>query len=239
MGYVQSQIRRVCEAVLSPDWMMFHGSRQSRAVALTFDDGPHPEHTPRLLDELARLQIRATFFVIGECAQQRPDLIRRIAAEGHAIGHHTWTHSNPEITSARTFAEEVGRTQAFLEQTIGQPCRLFRPPRGQLTVLKTLGLWLQRQNIVLWNVDSDDCRVGSSQLAPEWIRSWRPQSGDVVLLHDDSPLAAKLVDPMSERVQAARLRFATVPEMLGQRPPVPFRALAAAIRDPSSFDGMP
>ena len=239
MGFLQSQIRRVCEAVLPPAWMLFRGPSHSRAVALTFDDGPHPEHTPRLLDELARLQIRATFFVIGECAQQRPDLVRRIAADGHAIGHHTWTHANPNVTSARTFAEEVERTQAFLEMTLGRPCRFFRPPRGQLTVMKTLSLWLQRQHIVLWNVDSDDCRVGTADLAREWVHTWRPQSGDVVLLHDDSHIAANLVDPISEHVQAARLRFVTIPELLGQRPPVPYRAPAAVIRDPSSFDGMP
>jgi peptidoglycan/xylan/chitin deacetylase (PgdA/CDA1 family) len=156
-----------------------------QTVALTFDDGPHPEWTPRILDALARHGARATFFVIGARAAAHPDIVRRLAAEGHAIGHHSWSHSEPATTPARVLLDENRRTRKFLEDLLERPTPLFRPPHGELTPLKLLGAWAQRNVVVLWNRDPKDYQMtAAAELEAAFVA--RPlKAGDVVLLHDN------------------------------------------------------
>lgn len=156
----------------------------SNAIALTFDDGPHPEWTPRILDALAAAGAKATFFVIGERADRYPDIVRRLAAEGHAVGHHSWTHSEPGSTSARVLLQEIRRTRALLEQLTGRPAPLFRPPHGKLTALKLLAVWWERNAVVLWNKDPKDFGLPDAAALLAWAERQPLVAGDIVLLHD-------------------------------------------------------
>src|ERR1039457_1000625 len=99
-------------------------------LALTFDDGPNPVWTPRLLDLLASHDVRATFFLVGSHAQAQSALVRQIVAAGHLIGNHSWSHPNLALSSARRINEELSRTGQALEQIAGAPIRYFRPPFG-------------------------------------------------------------------------------------------------------------
>lgn len=162
---------------------------EKRAVALTFDDGPHPELTPRLLDVLAGHGAHATFFVIGREAERQPALIRRIAAEGHAVGHHSWTHSEPASTPARVLLAETRRTRALLEDLLGRPAPLFRPPHGKVTTAELLGAWWQRNTVVLWNRDPKDFQMQNAEELRAWFTEQPLAAGDVVLLHDTHPHA--------------------------------------------------
>jgi peptidoglycan-N-acetylglucosamine deacetylase len=104
-----------------------HVVTQDHVVALTFDDGPHPEFTPRLLEILRGHQARATFFMLGEAARRYPDLVKQVATEGHAIGNHSWDHpSFPLITARQQQQQIIACAQALAPY--GQ--RLFRPPYG-------------------------------------------------------------------------------------------------------------
>jgi peptidoglycan/xylan/chitin deacetylase (PgdA/CDA1 family) len=154
------------------------------SVALTFDDGPHPEWTPRVLDALAARGARATFFVIGERAERNPALVRRIAAEGHAVGHHSWTHSEPATTTARALLDETRRTRALVEELTGRPAPLFRPPHGKLTAAKLLGVWRQRNAVVLWNRDPKDFQLGHAAALIAALADRPLVAGDILLLHD-------------------------------------------------------
>ncbi|MGD0629084.1 MAG: polysaccharide deacetylase family protein [Terracidiphilus sp.] len=125
-------------------------------LALTFDDGPNPACTPRLLDILAQHDVRATFFLIGSFAQQQPGLVRRILAAGHLIGNHSWSHPNLALTSARRVDEELTRTRDTLRQLAGVPIRYFRPPYGArrphvLRAARQLGM-----ESVTWNAMTTD-----------------------------------------------------------------------------------
>jgi peptidoglycan/xylan/chitin deacetylase (PgdA/CDA1 family) len=125
-------------------------------IALTFDDGPNPTWTPKLLDTLATRNVHATFFLLGGFAQAQPDLIRRIAAEGHLIGNHSWSHPDLSRTSARNVREELVRTSQTLEQITGAPVRYFRPPFGArrpavFRIARELKL-----TPVLWNAMTND-----------------------------------------------------------------------------------
>jgi len=125
-------------------------------LALTFDDGPNPAWTPRLLDILAGHEARATFFLIGKYAEAEPALVRRIADAGHSIGNHTWSHPNLALTKANKIYEELSRTTNVLEQIAGRGVKLFRPPFGArrpevLRIARAQGL-----TPVLWNAMTND-----------------------------------------------------------------------------------
>lgn len=125
-------------------------------LALTFDDGPNPEWTPRLLDILARREVHATFFLVGRYAEAEPALVRHIVAAGHQIGNHSWSHLNLALASASRIEEQLSRTSQTLEQITGSPVRFFRPPFGArrpavLRIARRLGLIP-----VLWNAMTSD-----------------------------------------------------------------------------------
>ena len=178
-----------------------------REIALTFDDGPHPQWTPRLLDLLAKRGMRATFFVIGRLALAHPHLVRRIVAEGHALGNHTWTHSNPARTGWKQFHREVRRTRSVLEELTGSEVSLMRPPHGALTPAKLAALWWQKQTISLWNVDTDDCAMESHEVMGDWAAEYQPAHGDIVLLHDDLPYAETVVKSLPDMEWFETTRF--------------------------------
>lgn len=168
-----------------------------KEIALTFDDGPHPDWTPDVLDALAQAEWKGTFFVVGERAAQFPHIIQRIVAEGHAIGNHTYTHSDPRQTSAPRFHEEVRRTDQLLTELTGARPVLMRPPMGHLTPGKFRRLWQNGQSIVLWNVDPEDFAMSDNSAALNWAHTYVAQNGDVILLHDRLPYAGAVVRALS------------------------------------------
>jgi len=221
MGLLRQSLKRILEHTLPPSALLPSG-RQRRVssdppgLSLTFDDGPHPEFTPRLLDQLAAVGIRATFFVVGQQAQKFPGLIRRMAAEGHEVGNHTWTHSEPSRTSARDFLREVRETRLLLEDLTGKPSRLMRPPKGELSLLKLSGLLRLRQTLVLWNRDPRDYAMESWADMEEWCRTYLPEHGDIVLMHDNRPHCVTAVALLGTVSPAADCRFVTVSEWLAR-----------------------
>jgi len=184
--------------------------RNRLQVSLTFDDGPHPEHTPRLLDALHKAQFCATFFVIGERAQRYPHLIRRIVEAGHELGNHTFTHREPTEVTANSFLEELQRTRDFLHNLTGTNCRLVRPPKGQLALGKCWSIWKQRQTVVLWNIDSHDYRMKTRTEMDRWCAAYRPSRGDILLMHDNHPYAEFAVNEFAGSAQFAQVEFVPV-----------------------------
>ena len=125
-------------------------------LALTFDDGPNPAWTQRLLEALARHEVKATFFMLGSRAAAEAALVRRVAAEGHLIGNHSWGHLNLAVTGEKRVREELRRTSETLEQITGAPVKFFRPPFGArrpavMRIARELGL-----TPVLWNAMTSD-----------------------------------------------------------------------------------
>ncbi len=213
--------RNVLDLAAPRELFLTRGSPASRTVCLTFDDGPHPEHTPTLLDALSRERIRATFFVLGKAAFRYPLLVRRILAEGHAVGHHSYTHGEPAQTGPLTLATEVRRRAHLLRREGLRGSRLFRPPHGRVGLAKLALLWGMRKTVVLWNVDPRDWAAE----APEEVTSFferRPlQGGDVVLLQDVCPWATHAIPLLARQAREAGLRFDTVDALIAERVPGP------------------
>lgn len=154
----------------------------SPTVALTFDDGPDPASTPRVLDVLAEHRVVATFFCVGERARRHPDLMHRIVAEGHAVGSHSDTHHVSELSPAATM-RDYRAGHAAVEEVLGRPVQLFRPPHGRLDVRTARALRRSRLAPRLWTIDPGDYMPGTG--TDDVVRTVSAAvAGDVVLLHD-------------------------------------------------------
>ena len=201
-------------ATLPSRLFLTHGPRRGRSVCLTFDDGPDPVYTPAVLDVLRDCRVRATFFVIGEKVERHPEIVRRMVAEGHGVGNHSFHHNDPQSTSARQLMDEVHRTKVLLAGVLGFDVTLFRPPRGKLTASKLWWLWKARQTVVLWNVDPKDFARTTAREVHDWFEARALRGGDLVLLHDRVPHAIEIIPSLVERARASGLTFSTVSEWL-------------------------
>ena len=157
--------------------------------ALTFDDGPNPAVTPYLLDVLARHQVRATFFLIGKWVREEPELTRRIATAGHAIGNHTQHHPWLPRLSAQEIHREMRDCNHALEDVLGRPVTLFRPPHGArspavLRSARALGLLTVQWNIIAgdWNPRPPDELL--RRIEKGRARNLRRGRGSMLVLHD-------------------------------------------------------
>ncbi len=153
----------------------------AREVALTFDDGPSP-FTAQILDSLRAHRIQATFFLCGENSERYPDLVRRIQAEGHEIGNHTYSHPYLTFAGRARIAREIDRTQEVLERLSGRRPRLFRPPFG----VRWFPLWSvlreRGMTMVLWSVRGYDGRLAPRDITRRILERAHP--GAIILLHD-------------------------------------------------------
>jgi len=186
------------------------GPKREPFVYLTFDDGPHPEHTPRLLDILAEHHVPATFFLIGSLAEKYPAVVLRIAREGHTVGNHTFHHTRIKKVSVGKLMDEIRRTSNVLADITGRRSRFFRPPYGGLTPLAALRLWAAGHTVVLWNSDPRDFMLTSAEGLSDWFRAHPPDAGDIILLHDRLPYAAVVLPRLVEETRRRGLEFAAV-----------------------------
>jgi peptidoglycan/xylan/chitin deacetylase (PgdA/CDA1 family) len=164
-------------------------------VALTFDDGPHPVHTPQILEILRHHGARAAFFPLGRNAERHPDLVREMSAGGHTVGNHSYGHRRMFLAPAHQILREMADTSQIIADLTGQRPLFFRPPWG-------LGGWRSlrlasrlHMRTVLWSVSSKDwTRPGAERIMRRVLEKAR--DGSIVLLHD-----AKFDDPEEDRSQ--------------------------------------
>ncbi|WIX99585.1 polysaccharide deacetylase family protein [Amycolatopsis mongoliensis] len=172
------------------------------AVALTFDDGPYPSTTPALLAALDG--VRATFFLWGEHAAEHPALVRAIAAAGHVIGNHTWTHPHLTGLSAENRDQEVRRTQDLLVSLTGARPVLFRPPYGDTDDAVRATAAGHGLTEVLWTVDTRDWAGAATD---EIVAAAdRVEPGGVVLMHEGRPETVAAVPRILSALAARGLR---------------------------------
>ncbi|MFD8067098.1 polysaccharide deacetylase family protein [Streptomyces parvulus] len=156
---------------------------RGRTMLLTFDDGPHPDYTPHILDTLAEYDVRATFFVCGEMADFNRDLISRMADEGHVVGNHTWSHPLLTSLSRRRIRSEMERTSEVVDKACGEPPRWFRAPygawnRNAFRIGADLGM-----EPLAWTVDTLDWTTPGTRTIVDRVEDGAAP-GVVVLSHD-------------------------------------------------------
>jgi peptidoglycan/xylan/chitin deacetylase (PgdA/CDA1 family) len=196
-------------------------ARGTRQLALTYDDGPNDPHTLRLLEVLAKHDVRATFFLIGRYIQQRPDIVREVVKAGHVIGNHTFTHPLLIFKSAAEVRKELSDCCSAIQDAVGEPANLFRPPFGGrrpavLRVARELGL-----EPIMWNVTGYDWSAPPAATIEKKV-SHQIRGGDVILLHDgshkqmgaDRSQTVLATDHMITRYKSEGCGFKTIREML-------------------------
>lgn len=172
--------------------------RDGRAVALTFDDGPNPNATPAILDALRERGVRATFFILGRHAERWPDLVQRVAEDGHAIGNHGYYHRKLHFKSPAYVRDDLTRGADAIERASGVRPRLFRAPHGfrapwVSAIARSLGERTVGWSLGVW--DSD--RPGVEAIVERTVAGAHP--GSILLLHDGDGY-----DPNGDRTQTAR-----------------------------------
>ncbi|MFI6507311.1 polysaccharide deacetylase family protein [Streptosporangium sp. NPDC050855] len=187
-----------------------------RCVALTFDDGPGP-YTGWLLDLLAERRVRASFFVVGRMVSEEDEaVLRRMVAEGHELGNHTWNHPQLTRLDPGEVREELGRTQWLVKRVTGVTMGLMRPPYG-LT-----GPWVAAESRhlglaqILWNVDTRDWHDRDVSVVAHRAAGAGP--GSIVLLHDIHPSTVRAVPRLLDDLAGRGYRFVTLSELYGRRP---------------------
>jgi peptidoglycan-N-acetylglucosamine deacetylase len=200
----------------------FHGlQRGSKQIALTFDDGPNDPYTLKLLEVLAKHNVRATFFLVGRYVRQRPDIVREIARQGHAIGNHTFSHPLLVFRHGLGIRNEIQQCRDAITDAVGEHSNLFRPPWGArrpavFRIVRQLGL-----EPVMWSVTGYDWNAPSADYIEKRVAA-RIRGGDVVLLHDGGHAAfgenrsktVEAVDRLIARYKANGYEFVRVSEMM-------------------------
>ena len=157
--------------------VVFQTDGKSGKLALTFDDGPDPRWTPRVLDMLARLHIQATFFVLGSAVQAHPELIARQVAEGHEVGVHNWVHTDVYGVSFSELSDSVDRTCEAIEAAGAPSPRLWRPPYGRVDAPAMMVASLKKMDLLLWSVHTPTAAKATA------VKD-TAGAGSVVLCHD-------------------------------------------------------
>jgi peptidoglycan/xylan/chitin deacetylase (PgdA/CDA1 family) len=215
---IRQLVRAGLTQVLPRRRYLVRGPRRSRRICLTFDDGPHPELTPQYLDLLAALGVRATFFLVGQNAEQFPELARRILTDGHAIGNHSYSHPNRGSVSRRQMAEDMRLGAEVIAAASGQQPTLYRPPRGAVTAADLCAFLYSNLTVVLWNKDPKDFACRREHEVSDWFSACPPGSGDIFLLHDVHPHSLTALPRLVAQARQAGLDFTTIDEWTGSPP---------------------
>ncbi len=161
----------------------------SRKIAITFDDGPHPYYTEQLLDGLKERGVKATFFVTGMHAEQYPELICRMSDEGHLIGNHTYSHIQLSSSNSETFKEELIQTNEVIEELTGQEVQYVRPPYGT---------WDKKFNVA---------RIVQKVMS-------KADENDIILMHDEYKSTVTAALQIIDELMEQGYEFVTVDELL-------------------------
>jgi peptidoglycan/xylan/chitin deacetylase (PgdA/CDA1 family) len=193
----------------------------TKQLALTYDDGPNDPHTLRLLEVLAKHDVRVTFFLIGRYVRQHPEIAREVVKAGHVVGNHTFTHPLLTFMSVVEIRRELTDCRSALQDAIGEHSNLFRPPFGGrrpavLRVARELGL-----EPVMWNVTGYDWNAPPSSVVERKVTK-QIRGGDVVLLHDgghkqmgaDRSQTVLATDSLITKYKSEGYEFVTIPQMM-------------------------
>jgi peptidoglycan/xylan/chitin deacetylase (PgdA/CDA1 family) len=190
-------------------------------IAMTFDDGPSAETTPRLLDILKQRNLKVTFFEIGQNAERNPAIVKRILAEGHEIGNHSWTHPQLSKLSDERVTEEITKTQDAIKNASGSGYTptLLRPPYGAITARQKE--WIEKQfglSIIMWSVDPFDWkRPGESVIEQRILDGARP--GAIILSHDIHKQTVDAMPATLDALIAKGFKFVTVSQLIAMNTP--------------------
>jgi peptidoglycan/xylan/chitin deacetylase (PgdA/CDA1 family) len=189
-------------------------------IALTFDDGPHAANTPRLLDMLKQRGIKATFFMVGECAQEYPQIVKRIVAEGHEVANHSWKHLQLTKMGEATLKQDLQKAHDAIVAGGGVAPKLLRPPYGAFRPEQQK--WAHNEfgyKCILWDVDPLDWKVRNAAHVESEILK-HTVSGSIILSHDIHKTTIDAMPSTIDTLLSRGFKFVTVSQLLAMDKPV-------------------
>jgi peptidoglycan/xylan/chitin deacetylase (PgdA/CDA1 family) len=211
-SFVRSAAKDALQAIVFRGRFVWRLPATSRALALTFDDGPHPEWTPAALDMLARSGVRATFFLIGREAEKHPGIVRRIVAEGHTLGGHSYDHTVITTQSASALAADLARCRDAIAQACGTVTQLFRPPKGEVSFGSIRTVCREGFTLVHWSKTYSDYRQDGAPALLERIERLGAEDRDILLFHDNNRHTVEALERAVPRWMGAGHRFEALRE---------------------------
>lgn len=197
---------------------IYNGENRNQ-LALTFDDGPSFKYTDKVLSILKKERIKATFFIVGQKAEQYPEILKSIADQGHEIGNHTYHHSRLTEIDNNTVLTELEMTSSVIGRITGKKTVFFRPPFGWYTRAERGLIEQNGYKFVLWTVNADDFyHSGWGMLTPQAITKRvlkGVRGGDVILAHDDSEQLVEALPGIIESLKKRGYAFVTLSQLTG------------------------
>ena len=167
----------------------------SKVVYLTFDDGPIPECTPKVLDILARYQVKATFFMVAENATRYPELVARVRREGHSIGNHTYHHMRGHQSCTKDYVQDALQGEQILQT------KLFRPPHGRMRYSQTKAMLHAGYTIYLWDVLTHDYNPRySAEKILKVVRRYT-RNGSIIVMHDSLKAKDRMLEALPQVIE--------------------------------------
>jgi peptidoglycan/xylan/chitin deacetylase (PgdA/CDA1 family) len=214
-------------------YLYWHGEPEQKVVALTFDDGPNEPYTSEILDILRKYNVKATFFMVGKNVAAYPDAAKKIVADGHAIGNHSWDHPNLIFKTNGQTRQEIMKAEYVIKQTTGVAPDLFRPPYGGDDILTLAQIHKLGFVTVKWSMSFEDWKKpGVNKILD---RTSLVKNGSIVLLHDgnrqfhgaDRSQTVAALPEIILQLKKEGYTFVTVPQMINIRESAQDNALPA------------
>ncbi|MFC7357928.1 polysaccharide deacetylase family protein [Jejudonia soesokkakensis] len=192
-------------------------STKEKVVALTFDDGPHPEYTPFVLQLLKNHKATATFFCIGRQVEKYPEIVNEIKIAGHTIGNHTYSHSiGIDFNSTQSWIEEIKQTNQVIQKIIGEEVSLFRPPYGVTTPHLAKAIEYTRHKVIGWNIRSFDKGISDPEVILKRIKK-QLKPGGIILLHDTHINAPYILEHLLVFLRKLGYKTVSVNQLLDEK----------------------
>ncbi len=201
-------------------YIIFKGINANREIALTFDDGPDPENTPRLLHILKEKGVKATFFLLGSKVEKYPEIARAILQAGHIVGNHTYSHKDFEGISNEEALKEIQKGFDALRKVLQQDqLNLLRSPKGDLRWRLLPALFKRKIRVVFWSVDPKDFEVNDADIIRQRLLEEHYNGGEIILLHDTVRATIDMIDSFIDALLEKGFQFVTIPQLLCKRYP--------------------
>ena len=196
-----------------------NGNPERNEIVLTFDDGPHPEFTPKVLELLEKYNAKATFFCIGKNVKANPEILQLIDFQNHTIGNHSFSHSKKiDFNDKKKWLEEINSTDWEVQKILGKKPKFFRPPFGVTTPHLTKAVQETNHKVIGWNVRSFDTvsNQTSEKVVERILKKVKP--GSIILLHDHLPGIIPILEQLLPALQNRNFTFVTVDELINYEP---------------------
>lgn len=186
--------------------------RSRKAVALTFDDGPNPNTTPVALELLKKYNAKATFFMVGRSVAGNEDIIKRVVAEGHQIGNHSWSHPLLTKVTLEQAKSQINDTTEALKKASGQDIHIMRPPYGGINSAIQAAV---DQSFILWDIDTLDWKNRNTASIMKEVQ--KTQSGSIILMHDIHQTSIDALPSVLQYLTEQGFELVTIDELMGDQ----------------------